>query len=324
MSSELGAIVTKPNNVYAQLNNYNENSVWGPAISPIVPPMQYITLPHEYDNYGYNALSHDYDGIGYYNVETGYGKRCTSFHLAQCPRNEPIKPPAFMVSTRPPALRESFSLEKKKQVDDTLRALNLVVFVDTKNCPHSQTLINLLKNNGVINLVTIKEISSTQNRNDLLSSGGTGVPFTKSKTTGASVTGAPPSLDVFIKALAKQQPSVAPVRQVVPIEPVVSSTKTNFSPQVAKQLKDLDLAVYVSYSCHYCTLYKQFIERNGLRPYIQIKDLSNKEEVASDPYLQTNSLPAIPFTYSRKYKTSFPGVPKSINEILALITTQSP
>lgn len=115
MSAELGAVVTNPKNGYAQLDTYNLKSVWGPPVSPIVPPMQYVQLPHDYNNYGYNALSHDYNGVGYYTVESGYGKRCTSFHLAQCPSNEPIKPPAPPVfSTAPPMMREAFTMEKKK------------------------------------------------------------------------------------------------------------------------------------------------------------------------------------------------------------------
>ena len=116
MSAELGAVVTNPKNGYAQLDTYNYKSIWGPPISPIVPPMQYIQLPHDYNNFGYNSLSHDYNGVGYYTVEDGYGKRCTSFHMAQCPNNEPIRPPAPPIFSTPPPMmvKEPFTLEKKK------------------------------------------------------------------------------------------------------------------------------------------------------------------------------------------------------------------
>jgi hypothetical protein len=80
-------------------------------------------------------------------------------------------------------------------------------------------------------------------------------------------------------------------------------------------------------------MYKAFIEQAGLRPYFKIIDLTNKEQVVNDPYLVTNELPAIPFTYSKTLKTSFPGLPRSANkgshsesiqEIITLLTSQSP
>jgi glutaredoxin len=111
------------------------------------------------------------------------------------------------------------------------------------------------------------------------------------------------------------------------------NAKPQIHPELEKQLKDLDITVYTSDSCHFCVMYKGFIEKAGLRPYFKIIDLTNKEQVVKDPYLETNQLPAIPFTYSKKYKTSFPGLPRSANkgsysdsiqEIITLLTTQSP
>lgn len=321
MSAELGAVVTNPKNGYVQLDSYNLKSVWGPPISPIVPPMQYIQLPHEYNNYGYNALSHDYNGVGYHTVESGYGKRCTSFHVAQCPNNEPIKPPALpIVSTPPPMLREAFTMEKKKPLNETIKNLDLVVFVDTKNCPHSQTMMSLLQQNNLMDCVNVKDISNPEYRVELMKNGANGVPFVKSSRMGTSITGAPPSVEMLIKALDKK--SVA-----------TKNEQPTIHPQLAKQLKDLDIVVYTSDSCHFCVMYKAFINKAGLRPYLKIVDLTNKEQVVKDPYLQTNQLPAIPFTYSCKQKTSFPGLPSSANkgsypeaiqEIITLLTSQSP
>lgn len=317
MSAELGAVIANPKNGYAQLDTYNFKSVWGPPVSPIVPPMQYIQLPHEYNNYGYNALSHDYNGVGYYTVETGYGNRCTSFHTAQCPNNEPIRPPAAPIMSTPPPMMERFTLEKKKPLNETIQNLKLVVFVDTKNCPHSQSIINMLRENQLLESVQIKDISNPQFRNELMSHGANGVPFTKSLAMGTSITGAPPTIELLIKALEK----------------TTAEDKPTINSDIAKQLKDLDIVVYTSDSCHYCVMYKAFIEKSGIRPYLKIVDLTNKEQVVKDPYLQTNQLPAIPFTYSNRLKTSFPGLPRtanknsyseSIQEIITLLTTQSP
>jgi glutaredoxin len=322
MSAELGAVVTNPKNGYAQLDTYNNKSVWGPPVSPIIPPMHYIQLPHDYNNYGYNALSHDYNGVGYYTVESGYGKRCTSFHMAQCPGNEPIRAPAPPIFSTPPPMmmREGFTMEKKKPLNTTISKLGLVVFVDSKNCPHSQTLLNMMDKNDILSGVVIKDISNPSFRNELAQHGANGVPFIKSSTLGTSITGAPPSVEMLIKALDKKSVSSG-------------NAKPQIHPELEKQLKDLDITVYTSDSCHFCVMYKGFIEKAGLRPYFKIIDLTNKEQVVKDPYLETNQLPAIPFTYSKKYKTSFPGLPRSANkgsysdsiqEIITLLTTQSP
>ena len=323
MSAELGAVITNPKYGYAQLDTYNYKSVWGPPVSPIVPPMQYIQLPHDYNNYGYNALSHDYDGVGYYNVETGYGKRCTSFHMAQSPNNEPIRPPAPpMLSTPPPMMKEAFTMEKKKPLKATIENLQLVAFVDTKNCPHCQSFINLLQQEDLVDCVMIKDISNPSFRNEMAQHGANGVPFIKSAKLGTSITGSPPNIEALVKALDKSS--------------AVSSTTASgpqISPELARQLKDLDITVYTSDSCHFCVMYKAFIEKAGLRPYVKIVDLTNKNDVVADPYLQTNQLPAIPFTYSKTLRTSFPGLPRSANkgsnadsiqEIITLLTTQSP
>lgn len=319
MSAELGAVVTNPKNGYAQLDTYNFKSVWGPPVSPIVPPMQYVQLPHDYNNFGYNALSHDYNGVGYYTVESGYGKRCTSFHMAQCPSNEPIKPPAPpMFSTAPPMMmRESFTMEKKKNLKDTIKNLGLEIFVDVKNCPHCQSLLSMLKNNGILDVIVIKDVSNPSYRNELAQHGSKGVPFIMSNALGSSITGAPPSIEALLKAL-NNTPNVS---------------ESTIHPGLVKQLKDLDITLYTSDSCSYCVMYKSFIEKAGLRPYFKIVDLTNKEQVVNDPYLVTNELPAIPFTYSKSLRTSFPGIPtgavnashtEAIKDIINNLTTQSP
>lgn len=318
MSAELGAVITNPKNGYAQLDSYNMKSVWGPPVSPIVPPMQYIQLPHDYNNHGYNALSHDYNGVGYYTVESGYGRKCTSFHMAQCPGNEPVRPPAApIVSTAPPMMREAFTLEKKKPLRGTIEDLDLVVYVDTKNCPHSQSLLNLLRQEGVLDCVAVRDISNPAHRNELAQNGANGVPYTRSKTNGTSITGCPPNADMLVRALEKR---------------TTGGSGPTIHPQLARQLKDLDIVVYTSDSCHFCVMYKAFIEKAGLRPYFKVVDLTNKEQVVKDPYLQTNQLPAIPFTYSNKLKTSFPGMPRTANkgsysetiqEIITLLDSQS-
>jgi glutaredoxin len=101
------------------------------------------------------------------------------------------------------------------------------------------------------------------------------------------------------------------------------SAESALHPHLAKQLKELDLVVYTTDSCHYCKLYKQFIYRNGLRPYIKLVDINNKEDTSNDDFLRTNQLSAYPFTYSKAMRTSFPGLPKDVNEIIVFLTTQN-
>jgi len=319
MAAELGAIVTIPRNAYGTLDEYN--SIFGPPVSPIIPPMQYISLPQDHANYGYNTLSHDYDGVGYYNVEDGYGKKCTTFGVAKCPSNLPISPPApTFQTTSPPQLKENFFFERfSNEQSKAIKDLQLDVFVDIQNCPHCARMVSMLKNfKGV---VTIKDISDNKHKKELLSKGGTGVPYTYSKRLHVSVAGVPPNLPTLIQTLhatAQKKPSVHVVHK-----PEHAPAGKKLSPNVDRKLKDLQISVYTSESCHFCTLYKQFIDRNGLRPYVHLVPVENKAIASADPFLRTNQLPAYPFTYSRKYTTSFAGLPNSVDEIINSLTKQN-
>ena len=321
MSAELGAVIADPKNGYAQLDTYNFKSVWAPPVSPIVPPMQYIHLPHEYNNFGYNSLSHDYNGVGYYTVESGYGNRCTAYHTAQCPNNAPIRPPAGPIMSTPPPIMERFSLGKKKPLNETIQDLQLVIFVDTQNCPHCKSIVKMLENNQVLQYVQLKEISNPQYFQELKSCGGNGVPFIKSLSRGSHIKGAPATIDILINELEKKNNNNN------------NNNNSSIDPRLAKQLSDLDITVYTSDSCGYCRIYKSFLEEANLFPYIKIVDLTDKQQVVKDPYLQTNQLPVIPFTYSNRLKTSFEGLPRSANketineyiqESIARLTSQSP
>ena len=200
---------------------------------------------------------------------------------------------------------------------DTIKNLKIVIFVDSKNCPHSESLLQLLNNNNLMECVQVFDINDPAYRNELLNNGANGVPYIRSVSMGTSITGAPPTIELLIKSLEKRS---------------VPNNEPSINPELLKKLKNLDIVVYTSDSCHFCIMYKAFIEKAGLRPYMKIVDLTNKEEVVKDPYLQTNQLPAIPFTYSKTYKTSFPGMPRTTNktsydetvqEIITVLTSQS-
>jgi glutaredoxin len=178
----------------------------------------------------------------------------------------------------------------------------------------------MLQSNDLLDVVMLKDLNNPSYRNELAQHGANGVPFIKSTGLGTSITGAPPTLDALIKALDKKSMSSG------------SAPVPGINPEIIKQIKDLDITVYTSDSCHFCVMYKAFLEKAGLRPYVKIVDLTNKEQVVKDPYLVSNELPAIPFTYSKTLKTSFPGLPRSANkshsdsihEIITLLTSQSP
>lgn len=312
MNADLGFVVARPNNFYAKLDTYNQDNLIGPPVPPIVPSMQYITLPQEHVNYGYDALTHDSDGSNYYNVTTGYGNRCTTFNTAKCPTNQIISPAGAPAPAPAPApahaqVREGYchppsQSSPNQNLRSQINDLQPVFFLDIKNCGHCRNMHNMLKQNQVLDLVVIKDINDPKNRQELVKLGGQGVPFIVSKRYGSNVTGVPPNLPALVMTLKQQKPKV--------------------SPQLAAQLKDLNLVVYVSDMCSYCKMYKQFIHENGLRPFIRIVNVGNKEETKNDPFLKTNSLVGYPTTYSCKHKTSFPGVPKNVAQIVALLTNQ--
>lgn len=309
-NSDLGFVVTKPSNFYARLNTYTQDYMFGPPLPPVVPSMQYITLPQEHVNYGYEALTHDSNGDRYYNVTSGYGNRCTTFNTAKCPTNQIISAagapgPAPAPS---PAIREGYChptpvKSTPKTLQKQIVELDLVVYVDNKNCGHCRNMKKMMENEDLLELVELKDINNKENRKELLKMGGQGVPFVLSKKLGTNVTGAPPNMVALVAMLHEQKPSV--------------------SRSIASQLKDLNLVVYVSDMCSYCKMYKQFIKDNGLRPYFRIVNVSNKDETENDSFLKTNNLVGYPTTYSCKYKTSFPGVPKDVEQIIALLTKQN-
>ena len=309
VNQDLGFVVTRPNNFYAKLDTYNQDSLIGPPVPPIVPSMQYITLPQEHANYGYDALTHHGDGSNYYSVTTGYGNKCTTFSTAKCPTNQIISP-AGAPAPAPapaPAVREGFcqpssgesSLKKK------IAQLDLLIYVDTENCGHCQNMKKMLRQHGVLDVVQLKEIKIQSHREELLKMGGQGVPFIHSRRTQTSITGVPPNLEGMIVMLKQQEKN-----------PKVSA-------QTEKQLRDLKLIVYVSDMCSYCKMYKQFIQEQGIRHLVKIVNVANKDETENDPFLKTNNLVGYPTTYSCKYKTSFPGVPKDIDQIIALLSNQN-
>lgn len=310
VNADLGYIVTKPSNIYAKLDSYNQDNLIGPPEPPVTPSMQYITLPKDHVNWGYDALTHDSDGNGYYSVTAGYGNRCTTFNTAKCPTNQIIGPAGAPAPAPAPAVREGFCMMEKKKmtsrtIKDQVKDMNLVIFVDNENCNHCRNFRRMLNEEGVLDVVELKDINVRQNRDQLRRNGGQGVPFIVSKTTKTSVTGLPPNLASMLTALQnQQQPSAVSNRH-------------------AQALKDLRLVVYVSDRCSYCRMYKEFMAKNGLRPYIKIVHVENKEETDNDPFLRTNRLVGYPTTYSCKYKTSFPGVPKSVDHLISLLTTQN-
>ena len=309
-NSDLGFVVTRPNNFYAKLDSYNQDTLFGPPVPPIVPSMQYITLPQEHVNYGYDALTHDSDGSRYYSVTAGYGKKCTTFNTAKCPTNQVIGGTGLAPSPAPapaPMLREGFChppstsqpLNLKKQFAD----LDLVIYVDGVHCGHCINLKRMLKENDLLGVVELKDINTASYRQELIKLGGQGVPFMKSKRLGTTVTGVPPHMEAVIVMFHEQKPKVPE--------------------NLASKLKDLKLVVYVSDMCSYCKMYKQFIKDNDLRPFFKIVNVANKEETQNDPFLKTNNLVGYPTTYSCKYKTSFPGVPKNVEHLISLLTNQN-
>jgi glutaredoxin len=313
VNSDLGFIGTKPSNFYAKLNSYNQDSVFGPPVPPIVPSMQYITLPQEHVNYGYDALTHHGDGNNYYSVTTGYGNKCTTFNTAKCPTNQIIGGAGAVPAPAPaPEVREGFChpQQKRNKTSDLktkIKNLNLLIYVDTQNCGHCQNMKKLLRQNDLLDVVELKEITIPCNRQELLSLGGQGVPFILSRNLGTSVTGVPPNLEGLVVMLRQQK---KPQESKIP-------------PHLEKKLKDLKLVIYVSDMCSHCKMYKQFINENGIRHLFKIVNVANKDETDNDAFLQTNSLVGYPTTYSCKLKTSFPGVPKDVEQLIALLSNQT-
>lgn len=299
--TEQGTNLTKPYTAYANLTAYNESSRFGPPLSPIIPPMQNISLPKDYANYGYNSLSHDFDGNGYYTIDKGYGSRCTDFYAARCPQNVPLPAPAPPLST-PPPVREDFFFDKQKELKNTIRNLKLEIYVDDKcgNCRNMKKLMSPYEKS-----IVYKDINIDKFYKELIKHGATGLPYTYSLTLNTAVRGTPPSVEILINKLAENKKKILPQH-------------------LFKKLKELDLVVYTMESCTYCQLYKKFMEQHGINEkLITIIPIEDKEKVRTDPYLTTNQLPGFPFTMSRTYKTSFPGVPRSIEELINLLTQQS-
>jgi len=311
-NSEPGSALTKPNNVYVSLDGYNKNSIFGPPVSPIIPSMQYIQLPQEHENYGYESLSRDNDGVGYYSITSGYGNRCTSFNTAKCPRNEVIHrrggPGPAPAPAPAPAVYEGFQMPGVRQ---HLEEIDLEVFVDTDKCPHTGSLLKMLQDADVLDVVEIKDIRDKKILDELIQKGGRGVPFIHSKSTGATVTGLPPHLKALIDSIRSQESKRSP-----------SIVNTTISPDHQK-IRDLKITIYVSNGCHFCHMYKEFLASAGLLPHVKIIDVNDKNALKGDTYLKTHNLPGYPFTYSEVTQTSFPGYVNSVKDIVFNLTNQT-
>jgi glutaredoxin len=150
--------------------------------------------------------------------------------------------------------------------------------------------------------VTIKNINNGAVRNEFLHKGGTGVPFTHSKTTGEKVTGLPPNIQTLCATLA----------------PETTIRKSS----IKERLNNLQIKIYTTPTCEACNIYKDFLRKHKLIDYVTIIDVTKISDVENDPYLKTNSLPAYPFTYSQTYQTSFAGTPRSVEDIFIFLENQ--
>lgn len=308
-NSEPGGVLTRPNNVYTSLDKYNEKSIFGPPLSPIIPSMQYIQLPIEHTNYGYEALSHDYNGVGYYTVESGYGNKCTSFATAKCPRNEIIgvhggRGPAPAPAPAPAPIKEMYS---DPNTINNLSELAMVIYVDQAKCDLCKEMVRMCEENNLYDQVMIKDISDKRAKDEMISRGGRGVPFTYSESTGKSVTGLPPDVNTLVHTLVSQ----------------ATHSPVTIPPALVNKIRSLDLVIYTSDDCDYCKHYRNFLEQHNLLPYVTIIDINNENHTRGDAYLKTHQLPGYPFTYSKTLKTSFPGAVNNIDEIIYNLTNQT-
>jgi len=278
----------QPNNVYKKLENYNIDSLIGPPISPIVPSMQYITLPKEHDNFGYEALSHDYNGVGYYDINTAYGKSCTTFNLGKCPSNRVIPSgtaPAPAPAPAPMMIREGF----QPSVEQAIRGMDITMYYDSK-CPHSNQALKLLSQNKIVQYIRLKEVKDASVLEEAKKQNCVGVPFFVSHKTGKTFTGSPADLSSLIS--------------------VLSGSVNPSSPQeLIQKIKDLQITVFTMDGCIYCVKYHNLMKELGLVDVVTFKNIMHKDALDSLKHMTNEKPDGFPFTVSAKTLKSFKGYP---------------
>jgi hypothetical protein len=200
MNSDLGWIGTRPSTFYAKLNTYNQDNLFGPPINPIVPSMQYITLPQEHVNYGYDALTHHGDGNNYYSVTTGYGNKCTTFNTAKCPTNQIIGGAGAVPAPAPApsVVREGF--QQNPSLNSQLKNLDLVVYT-MEGCGYCTQYKSMIHNSGhanVFRMVNINNPREAANDKFLQQTPLQGFPTTYSKSKNKHFLGVPSNLEEIV------------------------------------------------------------------------------------------------------------------------------
>lgn len=180
--------------MYRTLQNIN-------SISNTVVPV--------YQLYKYNSLTHNQEpsGSNYFTITSGYP--CQGCHLQnQESYQKPTKDTKskqtiqFKNKNRRNIRRNMQSkniVERYSQND--LEELDIVCYY-SDSCGYCKMTLSMLEKEGVMDKVTLKNLSNKENVTEFRSKGGRGVPFFESQKTKKQLAGYPQSVDNLVAKLS--------------------------------------------------------------------------------------------------------------------------
>lgn len=286
------------------VSSYNEygsqqryNTLFANKLPDTVPSMNFPVVLQQNTSkpYGYDALTHDSDGTGYYTVKTGYSRDCEPvYNTVKCPENRVLRPflPSHQIITpsASPIQNELISEGYSLDLVNKIKNLELSLYHDVANCPHSKKLFNELTNaigiDNVKRFVQLKDINNKSNEQQMTNLGGYAVPFVYSNSTNNSVTGYYP-LNQLLNELSKR----------------------NEHSKLKKKIIELDIVLYVLENCVYCQKVKEML--GDLLHLVQVIDAMNPNVRE-----QIKNFPGFPVLVSKKTGKHKVGLPNSIHELV--------
>ena len=271
--------------LYSDIDMYNKSSQLGPELPATVPSQMFPTFLEQKTNSSYDVLTYNNSLYNYPSVSSAYPFEEPKYFVGKCPENKMIREFKFenMKETATPTpIPKSCQIEnepiREGFTNSDLKDLDIILFYD-KKCPFSKEQLKQSFNDQL----TLKDVKKKENKQMLTNIGGTSVPMFYSLKTNRKYVGLEKNPQNLYKNLSRKETFISPQQQKV---------------------KDLDIVIYSSNSCPYCTKLNEMLKNDNIIDYVTvINDTSQMENLSS--------IQGFPYSFSRKTNKNMTGAPYS-------------